>query len=264
MEETMSTSSFRLDDKVALITGASRGIGQAIAEAYAEAGAKVVLASRKQEGLEAVAEKIKSLGGEALPIAAHTGDDTAVRVLVEKASEVYGGVDILVNNAGTNPHFGPILTADEGQWAKILDTNLVGYFRTAKACVESMQKRGGGKIINMASVAGDIPLPWMGVYCVSKAGVLMLTKVLAAELAIDNIQVNSIAPGFVKTKFSQAIWDNPQFYEATIKKIPQQRMAEPDEITGAALFLASEASNYTTGTTIFVDGGQLLGSPLNL
>ena len=260
----MSTSSFRLDDKVALITGASRGIGQAIAESYAKAGAKVVLASRKQEDLEAVAEKIKSLGGEALPIAAHTGDDTAVRVLVERAVEVYGGVDILVNNAGTNPHFGPILTADEGQWAKILDTNLVGYFRTVKACVESMQERGGGKIINMASVAGDIPLPWMGVYCVSKAGVLMLTKVLAAELAIDNIQVNSIAPGFVKTKFSQAIWDNPQFYEATIKKIPQQRMAEPDEITGAALFLASEASNYTTGATIFVDGGQLLGSPLNL
>jgi NAD(P)-dependent dehydrogenase (short-subunit alcohol dehydrogenase family) len=210
--------------------------------------------------LEEVAEKIRGAGKEALPIAAHTGKDDAVGELVKQTVDAYGGIDILVNNAATNPHFGPIITADEGQWAKILDTNLVGYFRVTKACVPIMQARGGGKIINMASVAGKTPQPGMGVYCVSKAGVLMLTKVLAAELANDNIQVNAIAPGFVKTRFSQALWANPQFYEMTMQKIPQHRMATPDEITGAALYLASDESAFITGSTFVLDGGQLVNS----
>ena len=252
--------SILLRDKVALITGASRGIGQAIAEAYASSGARVVLASRKQAGLDKVADRIIAAGGEALAVAAHTGDESAIKGLLREIKAVYGGVDILVNNAATNPHFGPILSADAGQWAKILDTNLVGYFRVAKACVDSMLQRGGGVIINIASVAGITPLPGMGVYCVSKAGVLMLTKVLAAELASQNIRVNAIAPGFIKTRFSAAIWDNPQVKEATLKTIPQKRIADPQEITGAALFLASDASNYVTGETIVIDGGQLLGT----
>jgi NAD(P)-dependent dehydrogenase (short-subunit alcohol dehydrogenase family) len=250
----------QLQDKVALITGASRGIGQAIAEAYASAGASVVLASRKQAGLDEVAERIIAAGGKALGVATHTGDESAIEELLRETKAVYGGVDILVNNAATNPHFGPILTADEGQWAKILDTNLVGYFRMAKACVDSMHQRGGGVIINIASVAGMTPLPGMGVYSVSKAGVLMLTKVLAAELAPQNIRVNAIAPGFIKTRFSAAIWDNPQGEEATLKAIPQKRIADPQEITGAALYLASDASSYVTGETIVIDGGQLLGT----
>jgi NAD(P)-dependent dehydrogenase (short-subunit alcohol dehydrogenase family) len=250
---------FRLEGKVSVITGASRGIGRAIALSFADAGAKVVLASRKQAGLEVVAEEIISAGGEALPLAAHTGDQSAVNHLINEAIEVFGGIDILVNNAATNPHFGPILTADEGQWAKILDTNLVGYFRVAKTCAQAMIQRGGGKIINLASVAGKIPLPGMGIYCVSKAGVLMLTKVLAVELAEQNIQVNAIAPGFVKTRFSSVLWQTPSIHDSTVKKIPQQRIADPKEITGAALFLASSASSYVTGETIIVDGGQLLG-----
>ncbi len=258
-KDELAMTRFRLDGKVAVITGASRGIGKAIALSFADAGAQVVLASRKQEGLDIVAEEINSTGGEALAVAAHTGNGSAVNHLVSKAAEVYGGIDILVNNAATNPHFGPILTADEGQWAKILDTNLVGYFRVAQACVDYMVERGGGKIINIASVAGRIPLPGMGVYCVSKAGVLMLTKVLAAELAHENIQVNAIAPGFVKTRFSSALWEDPQINEATIKMIPQHRIADPQEITGAALFLACDASSYVTGETIVLDGGQLLG-----
>jgi NAD(P)-dependent dehydrogenase (short-subunit alcohol dehydrogenase family) len=252
-------ANFDLDGKVALITGASRGIGEAIAKTYAGAGAKVVLSSRKQEGLEAVAEAIRSAGGEALPIAAHTGDREAVQALVAQTIETYGGVDILVNNAATNPHFGHIMTSEESHWQKILDVNVQGYFRVAQACLESMKARGGGKIINMASVAGLAPQPGMGIYCVSKAAVIMMTQVLAAELAQFNIQVNAIAPGFIKTRFSQAIWGTPQLLEATLKKIPQGRVAGPDELTGLALYLASPASSFTTGTVITVDGGQLVG-----
>lgn len=258
----MSQPNFDLTGKVALITGASRGIGQAIAEAYAAAGAKVVLASRKQEGLDAVAEAIRSNGGDALPIAAHTGSDEAVQAVVAQAAEAYGGIDIVVNNAATNPHFGGMMTAEESHWDKIFDVNVKGYFRVVKACVPSMKARGGGKVINMASIAGLKPQAMMGVYCVSKAAVLMMTEVLAVELASDNIQVNAIAPGFVKTKFSQAIWDTPAIHDAVMKTIPQGRMAEPEELTGIALYLASEASNFTTGSTFLIDGGQFLSSGL--
>jgi NAD(P)-dependent dehydrogenase (short-subunit alcohol dehydrogenase family) len=256
----MSQPDFDLSGKVALITGASRGIGQAIAEVYAAAGAKVVLASRKQESLNEVAEIIRGSGGEALPIAAHTGDEEAINALVARATEAYGGIDIVVNNAATNPHFGPVMTAEESHWDKILDVNVKGYFRVAKGCVPGMRARGGGKIINIASIAGLTPQMGMGVYCVSKAAVLMLTKVLAAELAQDNIQVNAIAPGFIKTKFSAAIWSNPQIYEAVLQQIPQQRMAEPEELTGIALYLASAASSFTTGETMLIDGGQFVSN----
>lgn len=257
-------TSFDLTGKVALITGASRGIGLAMAQTYAAVGAKVVLASRKQEDLDAAAADIRAAGGEALPIAAHTGSEESVAQLFAQAAEAYGGVDIVVNNAATNPHFGPVLTAVDSQWDKILDVNVKGYFRVAKAGAARMKARGGGKIINVASVAGLAPQPGMGVYCVSKAAVLMLTQVLATELAADNIQVNAIAPGFVKTKFSAALWQNPQIYEAITAVIPQKRMAEPEELTGIALYLASAASDFTTGATFTVDGGQMVGSAIKL
>ncbi|MFO7634279.1 MAG: glucose 1-dehydrogenase [Caldilinea sp.] len=253
---------FDLSGKVAIVTGASRGIGEAIAAVLAEAGASVVLASRKQESVEAVAARIRADGGAAMAMAAHTGDVVAVEALVNAAIEQYGGVDILVNNAATNPHFGPVLTAEESHWDKIFDVNIKGYLRMIKACVPSMQARGGGKVINMASIAGKTQQPGMGVYCVSKAGVIMLTEVLAAELAPLAIQVNAIAPGFVKTKFSAAIWSNPAMNAAVLAGIPQQRMAEPAEIAGIALYLASPVSSFTTGATILVDGGQAIGNPL--
>jgi NAD(P)-dependent dehydrogenase (short-subunit alcohol dehydrogenase family) len=255
-------SGFDLTDKVAIVTGASRGIGAAIAAALAEAGARVVLSSRKQESVETAAAQIRAGGGNATAMAAHTGDAAEIDALVHRTVEVYGGVDILVNNAATNPHFGSLLTAEESHWDKTFDVNIKGYLRTIKACVPSMQARGGGKVINMASIAGKIPQPGMGVYCVSKAGVIMLTEVLAAELAPLNIQVNAIAPGFVKTKFSAAIWSNEAMNTAVLAGIPQQRMAEPEEIAGIALYLASPASSFTTGATILVDGGQAVGSPL--
>jgi NAD(P)-dependent dehydrogenase (short-subunit alcohol dehydrogenase family) len=182
--------------------------------------------------------------------------------LVAHSVATFGGIDILVNNAATNPHFGPLLSAEESHWDKTLDVNVKGYFRMIKACVPAMQQRGGGKIINMASIAGTAPQPGMGVYCVSKAAVLMLTEVLALELAPLNIQVNAIAPGFVKTRFSAAIWADPGMNEATLASIPQRRMAEPVEIAGIALYLAAPASNFTTGATLLVDGGQAISSTL--
>ena len=257
-QSNLQVPNFSLTNKVALITGASRGIGAAIATAYAAAGAKVVLSSRKQGDLDEVAAQIKAAGGEALAVAAHTGDDAAVQALVERAVNTFGGVDILVNNAATNPHFGPLMTAEMSHWDKILDVNVKGYFRMAKACVASMRARGGGKIINMASIAGRVPQQGMGIYSVSKAAVLMLTEVLAAELAADNIQVNAIAPGFIKTKFSSGIGGNPALHDAVIKAIPQHRIAAPEELTGIALYLATPASSFTTGAIFTIDGGQLI------
>lgn len=255
---------FCLDGKVAVITGASRGIGAAIAQAYAAAGAKVVLAGRKQAGVDDIAAAIRAASGEALAVAAHTGDGAAVAELVGQAVDTFGGIDILVNNAATNPHFGPLLTAEESHWDKTFDVNVKGYVRLIRACVPSMAARGGGKIVNVASIAGLHPQPDMGVYCASKAAVIMLTQVLAGELAADNIQVNALAPGYVKTRFSQALWDTPGLNRAILAQIPQRRMAAPDELTGIALYLAAPASSYTTGAVFVVDGGQLTGSPLDL
>jgi NAD(P)-dependent dehydrogenase (short-subunit alcohol dehydrogenase family) len=253
---------YDLSGKVAIITGASRGIGFAVAEAFALAGAKVMLSSRKQDALDQAAEKIQSQGGEAFPFAAHAGDLDSVKNLVAACLERFGGVDILVNNAATNPHFGPLLTSEESHWDKILDVNLKGYFRMIRECVECMRQRGGGKVINLASVAGIRYQQGMGIYGISKAGVLMLTKTLAVELATDNIQVNAIAPGFIQTQFSRVLWDTPEIHRKITSQIPQGRIGQPEEVTGLALYLASSASDFTTGAIMLVDGGQMAGNSL--
>jgi NAD(P)-dependent dehydrogenase (short-subunit alcohol dehydrogenase family) len=255
----MEAPSFDLSQKVAVITGASRGIGLAIARAYAAAGARVVLSSRKQEALDEAAERIRAEGGQALPIAAHVGDPEAVAALMAKTIEAYGGIDILVNNAAINPHFGPMLSAEDSQWEKILDVNLVGGFRAIKACVESMRQRGGGKIVNVTSITGIKAHPVLGVYSVSKAGLIMMTRVLAIELAVDNIQVNALAPGLIKTRFTQLFWSTPMVNEALLRHIPQGRMGQVKEVTGMALYLASPASDFTTGGVFVVDGGHTAG-----
>ncbi len=247
---------FDLTGKVALVTGASRGIGEAIALAFAEAGAQVVIGSRKQGLLDRVAAKIEERGGQALAIATHTGQTEAIDALVAGAVERFGGLDIAVNNAATNPHFGPLLTADEGQWAKILDVNVVGYFRVAKAVVPEMKKQGGGKIINVASIAGLKPMPAMGVYSVSKAAVLALTQALAQELGPDNIQVNAIAPGVIKTRFSNILYRTESIAQSIQAATPLGRFGEVDDLAAAALYLASSASDFMTGGLMVIDGGM--------
>jgi len=247
---------FSLQGKVAIVSGASRGIGRAIALRYAQAGARVVVSSRKMDGVQAVAEEIQAAGGEALAVPAHVGDTQAIHQLVGRTLESFGQVDILVNNAATNPHFGPILTADEGQWNKTFDTNTMGVFRSCKAVAEHMQAQGGGKIINTVSVTGIQPAPGLGLYGVTKAAVIMLTKVLALELGHANIQVNAIAPGVIKTRMSQVLWDTPSIAEPLLQRLPLGHFGEPEDIAGLALYLASPASDYVTGAIFNVDGGM--------
>ncbi len=256
MEKAMEK--FRLDGKVAMITGASRGIGESIANGFAQAGAKLVLSSRKQADLDQVANVIKASGGSAYVVPAHGGKISDLKVLVQKTMEHYGRIDILVNNAGTNPVFGPIINVDEGVWDKIFEVNLRGFFFLSKEVASIMADNGGGNIINMASIAGIKPETGLGAYSVSKAGVIMLTRVLAHEWASMNIRVNAIAPGVIKTKFSQALYSSPDLVDEILSRISIKRLGESDDIVGTALFLASDASSYITGQTIVVDGGGIM------
>lgn len=249
-----------LDGKVAIVTGASRGIGAAIARAFVVAGAKVAISSRKMDNLHPVEAGINAaFPGRALAVQAHSGRREETQHLVEQTVKHFGRVDIAVNNAATNPHFGAFLDADAGQWDKILEVNVKGYFWLCQAAARQMQKQGtGGKLINMASIAGLKPGAMMGVYSVSKAAVIMMTKVLAVELGRDNIQVNAVAPGFVKTRFSSALWQNQDIADNIVQRTPAGRIADPSAITGIVSYLASSASDFTTGEVFTVDGGFTL------
>ncbi len=246
---------FKLEGKVALVTGASKGIGEAMAEALAEAGAKVIVSSRKQDAVEEVAQKIREKGGEATAIASNVGDEDSMKALVELSLAKYGGVDILINNAAANPVFGPLNETETWAFDKIMDVNVKGPFLLAKMLHPSMKSRGGGSVINISSVGGLRPEQGLGIYSVSKAALISLTKVMAKEWGRDNVRANVICPGLVKTKFSEALWTNEKIVGMMMKMQPLQWIAEPEDMGGLALFLASDASKYITGAVYTADGG---------
>jgi NAD(P)-dependent dehydrogenase (short-subunit alcohol dehydrogenase family) len=250
------SATITLEGKVAIVTGASRGIGEAIARSFAANGAKVVLAARKLEGLEAVAA---SIGPSARAVAAHTGRESDCVALIQAAIAAFGKVDVLVNNAATNPFFGPLVDADEGAWDKTFEVNLKGYFWTTREVVKHLRSRGApGSIIHVASVAGLMASPAQGVYAMTKAAVLSMTKTLAYELAGDKIRVNAIAPGFVDTRFAAAVLKNEVLLDEVMKITPMKRYAQPDEIAGGALYLASDSASYLTGQALVIDGGMTI------
>jgi len=247
-----------LKNKTALITGASKGIGEAIALLFAKHGATVVINSRKQEELDIVVDKIRSAGGKCISIVANASDMTACKMLIDKTVQTFDGIDILVNNAATNPTYGPIIQAEEWAFDKIMNVNVKAPFELARLAYPHMKVRGGGSVINMSSIAGDTPDPGLGLYSVSKSALNMLTKVLAKEWGSDNIRVNAICPGLIKTKFSQALWQDETILKKWMKMVPLGRMGTVEEIAALALFLASDASAYCSGTLFTADGGTTI------
>ncbi len=245
-----------LEGKVAIVTGGSRGIGEAIARAFAAHGAKVVVASRKQEGVDKVAASIRDGGGDAHGVSFHAGDPAQIPKLLAATIEKYGKVDVLVNNAATNPHFGPLLTVEASMWQKTFEVNLQGYFELARAVSRHLIDRGaGGSIVNVASVVALAGAPLQGVYAMTKAAVVSMTQTLAVELAPSNIRVNALAPGLVETKFASAIVQNADMVSRVTERTPMRRFAQPSEMAGPALFLASDAASFVTGHTLVADGG---------
>jgi NAD(P)-dependent dehydrogenase (short-subunit alcohol dehydrogenase family) len=249
---------FSLNNKVALITGSSRGIGEEVAKLFAKNGAHVIVSSRKQEGVEAVAEEIRKNGGKATAMACHIGDQGAIEALIEKIKNEIGNIDILVNNAAANPYFGHILDTPLSAMKKTVEVNIEGYFLMSQLAGQMMRENGGGCIINTASINGVTPGPMQGIYSITKAAIISMTKAFAKECAPQNIRVNAVLPGLTDTKFASALTKNDAMLKQIMPMIPMQRIAQPEEIAGAFFFLASSASSYVTGINIPVDGGILI------
>lgn len=248
---------FSLSGRIALVTGASRGIGEAVARTLASQGAEVILSSRKLEGLKVVEEGITGQGGKASSFACHIGDMAQIRALFAHVEQQYGRLDILVNNAATNPFFGDVLSADERAWDKTCEVNLKGFFFMSQQGALLMKKGGGGAIVNVASVNGIRPAPLQGIYSITKAGIIAMTKAFAKELAPYRIRVNAILPGLTDTRFAAALTQNPELLKLILPTIPMGRVARPEEMAGAVLYLVSDAASYTTGSCLVVDGGML-------
>lgn len=252
----MKTEYLSLEGKTALVTGGSRGIGRAIAMAFADAGANVVISSRKLENLEKVVDEIRTKGHQVLPVAAHNREPDDIRRLMGTVKAEFGRLDILVNNAATNPVMSPLVDIEEKTFDVIMNTNLKGYFLLSQMAARMMIEQGeGGSILNISSVGGISPDKGLGVYCISKAAINMLTRALAIELGEYNIRVNALAPGVVQTRFSQALWSNEPLMAEEMKHTPLQRIAQPEEIARMALAMVSDASSYITGQIIIMDGG---------
>ncbi len=250
---------FDLSGKVALVTGASRGIGENIARLLAKQNARVIISSRKQEDCEKVAASIRDDGGDATAMACHIGDLEQMSQLFDKIETSVGQLDILVNNAATNPYFGHILDTDLTAYQKTVDVNIRGYFFMSTAAGKIMRKHQGGAIVNVASVNGVIPGAFQGIYSITKAAVISMTKAFAKECAAHNIRVNALLPGATDTKFASALVKNEAVLQQLMPHVPMQRVAEPSEMAGAVLYLVSDAASYTTGSCITVDGGYLIG-----
>lgn len=252
------SSAFRLDNKVAIVTGASKGIGKAIAMALGQQGAKIIIASRKQEAVDATAAEFQKAGIDSTGIAAHMGDLLQVKALVEKTSIIYGGIDIIVNNAAINPVFGPLLQTDIPVFDKIMEVNVKGPMELCKLSYSSMKSRGGGSIINISSIEGLTPGLGLGVYSISKATLIAMTKVIAKEWGTDKIRANVICPGLIQTKFSEALTGNEKILKMVLAKQALPQLATPEDIAGLALFLAADASSFCTGAVYTADGGYTI------
>jgi 2-deoxy-D-gluconate 3-dehydrogenase len=249
----MENLSFNLEGKVFVVTGGSRGIGFEITRMLLDQKARVAICGRKQEGLDAAAAELDA-GDNLLAVPSHVARPEDVESLFNRVLEVFGNVDGLINNVGMNIVSG-LVDADPGLWNKIIDSNLNGTFLCSRKAGQIMRERKRGKIVSISSLAGRRSAPFMGIYGVAKAGIEMMTKVMAQELAAFNIQVNAVAPGMVRTKFSEPFWSNSEIYEQIIKTIPLGRIAEPVDVAWTVLFLCSEASDFITGQTLMVDGG---------
>jgi NAD(P)-dependent dehydrogenase (short-subunit alcohol dehydrogenase family) len=255
----MDVSYLSLEGKVALITGSSRGIGRSIALQFADAGADVVVSSRKLPDLEKVAEEIKSKGRRSIAVPAHNAKMEDLKNLMARVKEEFGRLDILVNNAVANPVMADVLHMEEAPFDLIMSANVKGYYFLSQAAAKMMVEQGtGGAIINIASVGGIFVTPGLGPYCISKAAIIMMTKCLAVELGSHKIRVNCIAPGIIKTRFSEALWSNEKLMADYLKKMPLGKIGQPEEIARTALYLATEASGFMTGSTLIIDGGANL------
>jgi len=259
----MDFSKISMKGKVALVRGASSGLGEASALAFADAGAEVVVSSRKLSSVEEVAEKIRAKGVRSLAVAAHVAKVEDSKNLVDTVMKEFGRIDILFNNAGTNPYHGPLLGAEEWAWDTTFNVNLKGPFFLAQLVAKVMKEQGGGSMINTSSVGGLRPSD-LNIYCVTKAAYIMLTQVMAKEWGQWGIRVNAIAPGVIKTRLSEALWKEPEVGKAAVEGISMLRLGEPEDVAGTVLFLASDLAKYVTGETVVVDGGLMLGAPAYL
>lgn len=241
--------------KIVLVTGASRGIGKSVALTFADAGADLTIASRKLADLQAVGDEIRAKGRQCLEVPTHARKSEDLHNLVNETMERFGRIDVLINNAATNPAMGPIVDTEESVFDHIMETNLKGYFMLSKLVGKIMREQKSGNIINISSAGGVSPAAGLGPYCISKAGINMLTKAMALELGPYNVRVNAIAPRIVKTDFSKAFWTNEKLMEMEYKLTPLKVVAAPEEIAQTTLYLASTATNYMTGHVLIVNGG---------
>ncbi len=251
----MATPLFDLSGRLALVSGASRGIGAAIAKLLAEQGAHVIVTSRRLEGCEQVAEAIRTAGGSAEAMACHIGELEQIEATFAQVKAKHGRLDILVNNAAANPYFGHVVDTDVGAFQKTLDVNVRGYFYMSVGAIRLMREHGRGAVVNVGSVNGITPGPLQGIYSISKAAIISMTKTFAKECALENIRVNALLPGLTKTRFAGALFTNEDVHKEIMAGIPMGRHAEPEEMAGAVLYLVSDAASYTTGVCLAVDGG---------